>query len=337
MDALATIAVEIQATFTGILVIALILILQILDLRGANQKHERNLLELSRHAKTGHDIPVFAKKKYRLISAFSIFLQFVFGIIVFAVFTCWSLYLFSAGYTISAVLSLLTAIVGIAMPFVVWVSNSRKSKEMANLLKEIKNRPKFSTETQTTSEIQIPEPVTEIRQVAPDSTIAIESTEKAAPPPKLHPVTSAASDTIAFGSPDWLPEDAMLRRHYLTHLQANKQSYIPSRPTDSMLRRHFDSMFSAEQPAVNTGALPIITPEKNNPMAATPVNAPAGVTKIHPIPEDSMLRRHFLSLLRSQIEADLPPQPTDSILRRHFESWKNIFIECEMLKPHNSR
>lgn len=336
MDALATIAVEIQATFTGILVIALILILQILDLRGANQKHERNLLEVSRHAKTGENKPAFSPKKYRLISAFSIFLQFVFGIIVFAVFICWSLYLFSADFKISAVFSLLTALIGISMPFVVWVSNSRKCKEMANLLKEIKNRPDLSPDSETTSEIHIPEPETQTRQIAPDSSVTIGSAEQAAPPSKPLPVSSSAPVKPAFSSPDWLPEDSMLRRHYLTHLQAEKRPYVPSRPTDSMLRRHYDSMLATQQPTINAQVPPIST-EQNKPMTATPLKAPAASSKILSIPEDSMLRRHFLSLLRSRIEADLPAQPTDSILRRHFESWKNIFIEGEILKLHNSR
>ncbi|WP_150049230.1 MULTISPECIES: hypothetical protein [Methylomonas] len=38
------------------------------------------------------------------------------------------------------------------------------------------------------------------------------------------------------------------------------------------------------------------------------------------IPEDAVLRRHVLSLLRHEVEAALPPRPTDSILRRHHEA-----------------
>lgn len=37
------------------------------------------------------------------------------------------------------------------------------------------------------------------------------------------------------------------------------------------------------------------------------------------IPEDSTLRRHFLTHLQSEIEAVLCPRPTDSVLRRHYD------------------
>lgn len=38
------------------------------------------------------------------------------------------------------------------------------------------------------------------------------------------------------------------------------------------------------------------------------------------VPEDSMLRRHFLTQLESEIEAALFPRPTDSVLQRHYDS-----------------
>lgn len=38
------------------------------------------------------------------------------------------------------------------------------------------------------------------------------------------------------------------------------------------------------------------------------------------LPEDAVLRRHVMSLLRHEVEAGLPPRPTDSILRRHHET-----------------
>lgn len=38
------------------------------------------------------------------------------------------------------------------------------------------------------------------------------------------------------------------------------------------------------------------------------------------LPEDSMLRRHFLTQLQSEIEATLYPRPTDSVLQRHYDA-----------------
>ena len=38
------------------------------------------------------------------------------------------------------------------------------------------------------------------------------------------------------------------------------------------------------------------------------------------LPEDSMLRRHYITNVRSEIESELPPRPTDFNLRRHHDS-----------------
>jgi cbb3-type cytochrome oxidase subunit 3 len=43
-----------------------------------------------------------------------------------------------------------------------------------------------------------------------------------------------------------LPEDSVLRRHFLTHLQSEIESALFPRPTDSVLRRHYDSLVAAE-------------------------------------------------------------------------------------------
>jgi hypothetical protein len=38
------------------------------------------------------------------------------------------------------------------------------------------------------------------------------------------------------------------------------------------------------------------------------------------VPEDSVLRRHFLTHLQNEIEASLFPRPSDSVLQRHYDS-----------------
>lgn len=38
------------------------------------------------------------------------------------------------------------------------------------------------------------------------------------------------------------------------------------------------------------------------------------------LPEDAVLKRHFIGQLRSEIVAGLPPCPTDSVLRRHYDA-----------------
>jgi hypothetical protein len=43
-----------------------------------------------------------------------------------------------------------------------------------------------------------------------------------------------------------LPEDSVLRRHYLTHLSAMIETVNPVRPTDSVLSRHYDTTLVAK-------------------------------------------------------------------------------------------
>lgn len=38
------------------------------------------------------------------------------------------------------------------------------------------------------------------------------------------------------------------------------------------------------------------------------------------VPEDSTLKRHFLTNLQSEVESELSPRPTCSMLKRHFDS-----------------
>ncbi len=45
------------------------------------------------------------------------------------------------------------------------------------------------------------------------------------------------------------------------------------------------------------------------------------------LPEDSTLRRHFLTHLQSEIESALSPRPTDSILQRHYDALVTAELE----------
>ena len=49
-------------------------------------------------------------------------------------------------------------------------------------------------------------------------------------------------------------------------------------------------------------------------------STPQSTVKTLKVPEDSVLRRHFLTHLQSEIEASLFPRPTDSVLQRHYDS-----------------
>jgi hypothetical protein len=72
-------------------------------------------------------------------------------------------------------------------------------------------------------------------------------------------------------------------------------------------------------PAVTVGAAPM-------PLGATSGTGTAGAGSLR-LPEDSVLRRHFLQHLRTRIEAVLPP-PTCSILKRHYEQLLEMELDA---------
>lgn len=59
------------------------------------------------------------------------------------------------------------------------------------------------------------------------------------------PTKPQAKATAASAESNSLPQDSILRRHYLTHLCTMIESLSSPRPTDSVLCRHYDAMIVA--------------------------------------------------------------------------------------------
>jgi len=75
---------------------------------------------------------------------------------------------------------------------------------------------------------------------------------------------------------------------------------------------------AAEPPPVVQAPSP--APKPVPVRAAQPAVSPAPAAKAsHKIPEESVLRRHYLTHLRYMIETVNAPRPTESVLRRHYE------------------
>ncbi|MCK4842960.1 MAG: hypothetical protein KAT04_13950 [Methylococcales bacterium] len=58
---------------------------------------------------------------------------------------------------------------------------------------------------------------------------------------------------------------------------------------------------------------------KAEPKKAKPAAKKTKAPKLQ-VPEDSALKRHFISTLQMEIEADMPPRPTDLALKRHYDT-----------------
>lgn len=139
-----------------------------------------------------------------------------------------------------------------------------------------------------------------------------------------------------------IPQDATLKRHFLGHLRSMVESLTGSRPTDSTLRRHYETLINTELDKCLADEEQVTTLLRNyqsykktlaqlaESVAPRVVEKPAVVQSAQEhrqkIPEDSMLRRHFITGLRTIIESNKPPRPTDSMLRRHY----NTMIDMEL-------
>lgn len=160
----------------------------------------------------------------------------------------------------------------------------------------------------------------------------------------------AVSSSAAPAQNKNLPEDSMLRRHYLSHLHAMVSAINAPRPTDSTLRRHYDSQIAAKieqylnsetateqliqdykayqktltRPVVKeTQTITVSSPLPESPVVvqeATPTPVVVKQASVSKIPEDSTLKRHYLTQLRAQVAAKLPARPTDATLRRHYDT-----------------
>ncbi len=141
-------------------------------------------------------------------------------------------------------------------------------------------------------------------------------------------------------SNDNLPQDFMLRRHYLTNLRAMLESISPPRPTDAALRRHHDSILHTEieQCLCDKGAVERLICNYENhkkrltqqPQPPKTLTKPLLKTEIKlenpKLPEDSMLRRHAITNLYAMVESNMPIRPTDSVLRRHYDTMINTKV-----------
>lgn len=317
MEALPAIPFEIQATIGAILVVVLISTLQIIDIKRVKKEYELKNRELTKALERGE--PLSDIKKIKVISAFSLTIQFIFGIIALIFLAGWTVFLLQIGFVGSAIGSGIFALVGIFMPFYIWRSTKRLSKEREQLIKDFESRPKPREVPKQSFEAEpvrkAPESISEEPKIPPvtEKESAVEQkTESVTEVAASKPVTKAAAPESRkkVDYEEKIPEDSMLRRHYVSHMASLKRQPVVPRKTPET--RVTPTPVSETKPEV------LISSE--------------GCTKKIKVPQDSILRRHYLTNLRINIESELPPLPTDSILKRHYACWKNSMIESQITK-----
>lgn len=164
----------------------------------------------------------------------------------------------------------------------------------------------------------------------------LENTAKIAQLKADYAACQNAACTQAASSTEACDEEPMLKRHHLHNVRMMVVATTFPRPTDSMLSRHYDEMIDAkaEDCLADEGKMArLLADYEEYEKAQAAGKAPAAVKSVASeskrciVPEDSMLRRHFLTHLRATIEKNKASRPTDSALRRHYDAMINAEIE----------
>ncbi|MFI3191071.1 hypothetical protein BCS42_02685 [Crenothrix sp. D3] len=155
------------------------------------------------------------------------------------------------------------------------------------------------------------------QETKPADKIAAPVKPVAAPPlAESKPLVAEQTNKVVSSTPEnsLLPQDSMLKRHYLTNLRAMIDSLSPC-PTDLALSRHHNTQITAviEQCLNNEAAMAKLICQYENckKIPASPVKAAQTPiqsettseivsSETAKIPEDSMLRRHYNAMLASE-------------------------------------
>ncbi|MGR9115633.1 MAG: hypothetical protein ACU85E_07695 [Gammaproteobacteria bacterium] len=296
------IAVTLAAMLTTLMLA--ILIIKINALRRTRLKHGFEVLDLAK--KQNHDqsnfddlikvqFEKFSIEKNRAYAFSPLFLgQIFFGIAVFIGFAGWTYYLLQPEWFWWAAASAVFSLVGMLIPFIVWRGFKQRSEDIGRLLRGIEHYKKALTEHDRQ------QPLPEETVSSPAATLA----------------TSARfAKPAVLAEPQAIPEDSILKRHYLAQQQAEQEALTNPYPTDSVLRRHYDSMVAS-----------LLAVERSD-VSEQP--APTKEIETSGVPEDSILRRHYLAQQQAEQEALTNPYPTDSVLRRHYDSMVASLLTVE--------
>lgn len=228
---------EIVVTLVGTLIAALITVFQIQRnrIRKLKRKHDLEILELAQkftsdernfesHVKQCID-QFYTRKESPLYIDGSYIWQVLFGILVLVVFSWGTYYHLTEGTAIWAALTGIFALIGLAMPFIVWRETKQRKDIMARLSRGIEQYQKPIPKTEEKRQPQVQKPRQDQRPVRE---------------------TSEHTPFVKKEFQQKIPEDSVLRRHFLANLRAEIESGMAPRPTDSILKRHYDTMIGVE-------------------------------------------------------------------------------------------
>ncbi len=155
-------------------------------------------------------------------------------------------------------------------------------------------------------------------------------------PQAAEPSAKAQTHAAAIALPENdapFPQDSILKRHYLQHVSAMVETLAPPRPSDAVLCRHYDAMMLAkiDQCLNDKQAVEQLVDDYQNnksvanveavatPKAAATAALQEGENN-SALPQDSILKRHYLNHVCAMIAALVPQRPSDAVLCRHYDA-----------------
>ena len=346
-----TIENDILITLVGAVVVVLTTVFQIWGLRRAKFEHHRKMLALENTLNEGNalnedHLTACKTKKCSLFCNVNHLLQIIFGILVFVSFTCWAVYLVSLGLIEWALLPSALALIGLATPILTWRAFKHRHQAIAQMTQDIETCKRAGLEEDKNAS-EHAEPVEIINPEAPKvsdpvspvivNTGVVAKTEETVNQVVFETVVLPEKRIEIQSKPvviekQAIPQDSTLRRHFLTTLRAQVESGFPPRPSDSILKRQYEHLIVTQmakyvdepiETAIKeaTTAKSIEPAVSSEPIVIAPTTLPDNTNvQKQKLPQDSILRRHFLCQLENEIKSRLPATPTDSILKRHFSS-----------------
>jgi len=228
-------------------------------------------------------------------------LAIAFGLIIFIAFLGWSVYLIGKQFIILASLSSVFAL--LCLSLLIYAKNKllRGKSEVWQIRHAVDKYEQSLISAQIRKDVK---------------------QSKVSPSVYIKPINELYEFAQGYSC---VPQDSTLKRHFLSNLMAEVESSFSSRPTDSTLKRHYDAMINTafeQRLQAKSASVKFVKPLMVKQTVT--VKQPVPVTTI---PEDSMLRRHVLAILRNEIEDSYAPKPTDSTLKRHFDAMVDSELE----------
>jgi hypothetical protein len=171
---------------------------------------------------------------------------------------------------------------------------------------------------------KLPEPTTPVKESKPADKPILN-----AEPVSESIAESKINETASLPSKDRndnLPQDSMLRRHFLANLRAMIESLNPPRPTDSSLSRHYDSLIISkiEECLSDKGAIERLISKYEDHKKNLAQQIREHIKPAEPLPKAEAGNKD------SAIESEYPNLPEDSVLRRHTITHLKAIAESNM-------